>query len=296
VMTDEGPMQAKNVVIATGLYQRPKVPPFAAGISPDIVQLHSSEYRNPQSLSPGAVLVVGSGQSGSQIVEELYLSGRRVYLSVGGSGRGPRRYRGKDIFEWMHLTGVLDRTADQLPSPRARFAGSVQVSGRDGGRSLNLHQFVRDGVVLLGHLQGVSEDRVGLAPDLKDNLAKTDRSEAEMVEGIDRYIAQSGLEAPEDALPVLRNGYAAEEIAELDLRLAGITTIIWAVGYLFDFSLVKLPILDADGYPIQQRGVTAHTGLFFVGLPWLSKLKSGLLLGVGEDAAYIASAIARTYT
>jgi putative flavoprotein involved in K+ transport len=291
VRTEQSLMRARNVVIATGLYQGPKIPPFSADLPRHITQLHSGHYRNPQSLPAGAVLVVGSGQSGSQIAEELYQSGRKVYLSVGGAGRGPRWYRGKDIFEWLYLSGFLDRTADQLPSPKARFAGSIQVSGRDGGRSLNLHKFARDGVVLLGHLQGARENRVRLAPDLKANLARTDRSEVELVESIDRYIAQAGVDAPLESLPVLRDGYEADETVELDLQAAGITAIIWAAGYRFDFSLVKLPVLDSDGYPVQTRGVTDYAGLYFVGLPWLNKMKSGLLVGVGEDADYVASVI-----
>jgi len=285
-------LQARNVVVATGLFQRPKLPAFSTDLSREIMQLHSAEYRNPRSLPAGAVLVVGSGQSGCQIAEELYQSGRKVYLCVGSAGRGPRRYRGKDIYEWLHLSGFLDRTVDQLPSPKAKFAGSAQVSGRDGGRSLNLHQFSRDGVVLLGHLQGARANSVWLASDLKENLAKADNFEVEMVRLVDAFIAQAGLNAPPEDLPQLRYGYEAEEIAELDLRSAGISTIIWAMGYSFDFSSVSLPVLDTDGYPVQKRGVTAYSGLFFVGLPWLYKQKSGLLIGVGEDADYIASVIA----
>jgi putative flavoprotein involved in K+ transport len=261
-------------------------------MSARVTQLHSSRYRNPQGLTPGAVLVVGSAQSGCQIAQELYRSGRRVYLSIGSAGRVPRRYRGKDIYEWMHLTGFLDRTAHQLPSPQARFAGNPHVSGRDGGQNLNLHQFARDGVVLLGRLVGARDGVIVLNPDLKENLAKADKVEAELVKMIDGFIQKTGLDAPEEDLPVLRDGFAAEEVTELSLQSAGITTVIWARGYSFDFSLVKLPVLDADGYPLQRRGATAYPGLYFVGLPWLNKFKSGHLIGVGEDAGFIASAIA----
>lgn len=283
---------AQNVVVATGLFQEPKIPPYSADLSPQITQLHSGRYRNPQALPSGAVLVAGSAQSGCQIAEELYQSGRRVYLCVGSTGRVPRRYRGKDIYEWMNLCGLLDRTADALPTPRAKYAGNPHVSGRDGGRTLNLHQFARDGVVLLGRLQGARENTIWLANDLKENLAKVDKAEADIVNLIDRYIADNGLQAPPEILPDLRDGYDAEEIREIDLRFAGITTIIWAIGYRFNFNLVKLPIFDGDGYPIQKRGVTDYPGLFFVGLPWLYKQKSGHIFGVGEDADFIASAIA----
>jgi putative flavoprotein involved in K+ transport len=243
-------------------------------------------------LPPGAVLVVGSAQSGCQIAEELYQSGRTVYLCVGAAGRVPRRYRGRDMYEWLNLCGFFDRTAEQLPSPQARFAGNPHLSGRDGGHSLNLHQFARDGVVLLGHLQGAQDGRIGLAPDLKENLAKADKLEVEAVKLVDGYIQKNGLDAPPEKLPELRDGYQAREIGELNLRSAGITSIIWAMGYAFDFSMVKVPAFDDYGFPVQKRGVTDYPGLYFVGLPWLSKQKSGLLLGVGEDAALIASQIA----
>lgn len=292
VKTDETVFEAANVVVATGLFQRPKLPSSNRELTPEIVQLHSGQYRNPAKLPPGAVLVVGSAQSGCQIAEELYQSGRTVYLCLGSAGRVPRRYRGKDVYEWLHLSGFLDRTVEQLPSPQARFAGNPHISGRDGGHTLNLHQFARDGVVLLGRLQGAQDGRIGLAPDLKDNLAKADKFEAEAVKLIDGYIQKTGLDAPQEKLPELRDGYQAKEIAELDLRSAGITSIIWAMGYAFDFSMVKAPVFDGYGYPVQRCGVTDYPGLYFVGLPWLSKQKSGLLLGVGEDAAFIASQIA----
>jgi len=236
--------------------------------------------------------VVGSAQSGCQIAQELYQSGRRVCLCIGGTGRVPRRYRGKDIFDWLLELGFFDRTVDDLPSPQAKFAGNPHVSGRDGGQSLNLHQFARDGVVLLGHLRGVSGETIHVAPDRKESLAKADAFEREISGLIDTLIEQTGVQAPAEDLPVLRDGYDADEITELDLSAAGITSIIWATGYAFDFSMVKLPIFDADGYPIQKRGFTEYPGLFFVGMPWLYRQKSGLLVGVGEDADFVAAAIA----
>ncbi len=291
VRTEEALFETQNVVMATGLFQRPKIPSFSANLSARINQLHSSQYRNFQSLPPGAVLVVGSGQSGCQIAEELYQNERKVYLCVGSAGRGPRRYRGKDIYEWLQLTGFLNRPADKLPSPKFKFAGNPHVSGRDGGHSLNLHQFARDGVVLLGRLQGANQDTIRLAPDLKENLARIDGFEAQITNMIDGFIAQTGMDVPLESLPELRDGYDVAEISELNLETAVITNIIWATGYSFDFSLVKLPVFDDDGYPIQDQGVTNAPGLYFVGLPWLAGQKSGLLLGVGEQANVIASAI-----
>ncbi len=289
--TDETTLGAANVVIATGLFQQPKIPPFSANLPVEVRQLHSSQYRNPGTLPPGAVLVVGSAQSGGQIAEELYQMGRKVYLCVSSAGWGPRRYRGQDIVRWMDRAGFNDVTVDQLPSPKMRFAASALVSGKDGGHTLNVHQFARDGVTLLGHIQDARGSKITLAPDLKENLAKSDKFKTDFLKRIDDYIEKTGLDAPPADLPELRNGYDAEVITELDLQSAGISSVIWATGYKFDFSLVRLPILDGDGYPIQKRGITDHPGLYFVGLPWLHTARSGLLFGVGDDAAAIVADI-----
>jgi putative flavoprotein involved in K+ transport len=291
VRTDEEEFYAANVVMATGMYQKPKVPAFSTNLSAEINQLHSSEYLNPEALPAGAVLVVGSAQSGCQIAEELYQGGRKVYLSVGRAGRFPRRYRGKDITRWLE-EAFLERTVDQLPSPKAKYAGSVHGTGKDGGHTINLHQFARDGVVLLGHIQSIEEDKIVLVPDLKENLANADKIETEIVEGIDTYIEKSGQNVPEETLPKLMDGFEVEEHLEVDLKSAGITSVIWATGFKFDFGLVNLPIFDEDGYPIQTRGVTEYPGLYFIGLPFLHTSQSGLIAGVGDDAAHVVSAIA----
>ncbi len=290
IEADETTYTAVNVVIATGLFQQPKVPSCGDDLPPELMQLHSSQYRNPAALPPGGALVVGSGQSGAQIAEELHRSGRTVYLSTGGAGRVPRRYRGQDGFWWLSkLFGA--RTVDQLPSPKAKFAPNPVASGTNGGHTINLHQFARDGVVLLGHLRGVQNGAITLAPDLTENLARADKAEADFVKAADAYVARSGLDAPEERLPDPRDGDAVEEIRELNLAAAGVSSVVWATGYTFDFGLVKLPVRDENGYPVQRRGVTAYAGLYFVGLPWLHTGASGLLVGVGEDAAYIAAQI-----
>jgi putative flavoprotein involved in K+ transport len=215
-----------------------------------------------------------------------------VYLAVGRAGRVPRRYRGKDANWWSEKLGLYDRTVEQLPSPRAKFAGKPHISGRMGGRTINLHQFARDGVSLLGHLQGVDSGKLKLAPDLWDNLAAADAHEADFVKSVDVYIAKTGMVAPEETLPALRDGFRTPLTTELDLELTDLTNIIWATSYAFDFSLVKLPVLDKDGFPIQRGGVTTYPGLYFVGLPWLPTAKSGLLYGVGDSARSIARNIA----
>ena len=291
VKTNEKTFQAKHVVVATGQFQSPKIPPFSAKIPEHVLQIHSGQYRNPAQLPDGAVLVVGSAQSGTQIAEELYQSGRTVYLCVGSAPRLPRRYRGRDIFAWLADTGFTETTVDKLPSARAKFAGNPHLSGKDGGRTINLHLFARDGVRLLGRIIGAEDGSIKLARDLRESLARSDKAEADIAAMIDQFIEKNNINAPEETLPRHEDGYAVDEITELDLRDANINTIIWAIGYEFDYSFVKVPATDEDGYPIQLRGVTQYPGLYFVGLSWLHKRKSPLLMGVGEDADYIASHI-----
>jgi putative flavoprotein involved in K+ transport len=232
---------------------------------------------------------VGSGQSGAQIAEELKEHGREVYLATGRAGRLPRRYRGKDGAHWLWRMGA--RTVDQLPSPAARFSSSAHVSGKGGGRTLNLHRFSRDGITLLGHLRDGHGTRLDIAPDLRTNLAAADKVAREFKQGVDTFIEREGLQAPEDDEPELSDGYEAPVITKLDLESAGISTIIWATGYRFDFSWVRFPVFDEFGYPVQERGVTPQPGLYFLGLPWLHTITSGLLAGVGEDAAHVAAHI-----
>lgn len=289
VRTSDGLFQAKNVVIATGSFQKPKIPAFSANMPPGILQLHAGSYRNPHQLPAGAVLVVGSGQSGMQIAEELYQSGRKVYLCVGSTPRVPRRYRGRDIIAWLMDIGFFGQPVDTLPSPKVRLASNPHVSGRDGGHTLSLHQFARDGVQLLGHLAGVQDGKLLFKPDLKENLAKADKIEKDLVGMVDRYIQANGIDAAPETLPDLQDGYSAEVITELDLKSADINTIIWAIGFTSDFSLVKLPITDEDGFPIQQRGVTQYPGLYFVGTAWLHRRDSATLPGVNQDVEYIVA-------
>ena len=294
VRTQDRAFAAPNVVVATGFFQQPKLPPATAALSPRVAQLHSSQYRNSGSLPPGAVLVVGSAQSGCQIAEELYQNGRTVFLATGTAGRVPRRYRGRDVIAWLDELGIFNLLPEELPPPMSKFSGIPHFSGTNGGHTLNLHQFARDGVTLLGHLRGAAGERIRLAPDLHENLAIVDGFEREVAQAIDGYIDANGLDVPHEDLPQLRDGFDQPTIEELDLAAAGVNTVIWAMGYTFDYSLVKLPVCDSDGSPIQTSGVTNYPGLSFVGLPWMPTERSGFLIGVGESAAQIASHIAES--
>ncbi|HEY7034788.1 MAG TPA: NAD(P)-binding domain-containing protein [Thermomicrobiales bacterium] len=294
VRTDEETLRASNVVIATGFEQYVKIPSFASGLPAGITQLPSNRYRNPESLPSGAVLVVGCAQSGAQIAEDLYRRGRQVFLATGSSsGRAPRRYRGRDMFAWLYDIGFFDLTPNQMPFPREHFA-APHLSGAGGGHTLNLHRFARDGVTLLGHLRGTADGKIRLAPDLHENLTRIDGFEQQARKMVDGYIRARGLDVPPEEIPQLRDGYSQPIVEELDLTSAGIGTIIWATGYGYDYGLVKLPVLDADGFPIQTRGVTGFTGLYFVGMPWMPALRSGILAGVGDAAKHIASHIVET--
>ena len=286
---------AATVVIATGSFQFPKPAPFRGALPPEILQLHSSHYRNPSTLPSGAVLVVGSADSGCQIAEELHESGRRVYLCVGRAVRRPRRYRGKDSMFWAVILGRVELTADQLPSPSARFAANPQLSGKYGGHTINLHQFARNGVTLLGRLIGAEGHRIALAPDLQEHLANADKASEDFKQEVDAFVRRTDMDVPApepDLVDVIRSDAGRHAPATLDLQAAGITTVLWATGYGFDYSWVHLPVFDDYGFPVQQRGVTRFPGLYFLGMNLLYNRKSGILLGVGEDAAHLAAAIA----
>lgn len=296
VSTADGTLYAAaNVIVATGSFQFPRPLPLAQAMPDRMVQLHSSQYRRAASLPPGAVLIVGSGETGCQLTDELCASGRQVFLCASRSGRRPRRYRGKDFAFWSLNLGKLNQTVDELPDPGARFAANLHATGKDGGRTLNMHQFARDGVVLLGRLAAVEGETIALMPDLAESLAFADNGSDNFKREVDEFVRVTGMDVPEavpDPVDVVRSDAAASSPATLDLKTTGITTVIWANGYGFDYGWVNLPVLDEWGYPIQRRGVTKFPGLYFLGMNFLHYRKSGILLGVGEDAAHIVEHIA----
>ena len=294
VMAGESTIEAGAVVVATGSYRRPKLPSLSSRLPVELFQIHSGQYKNPAQLPDGAALVVGTGQSGAQIAEELHESGRPLFVSVSSCGRVPRRYRGKDAVWWGKMGGLYERTVDSLKSPAEKSACHPQASGKRGGHDIYLRQLAREGVMLLGRVQAADDGRLTLAPDLKENLRKADEFAENILKQLDEAVTKMGMPLPEDQNP--RGVGAAvphedDPVLELDLKAAGITSIIWATGYHADFSFVRAPVFDDAGQPAQRQGVTAVPGLYFVGLEWLHKPKSGLLLGVGEDAEHITSVI-----
>lgn len=291
IETSNGIVAARNAVVATGAERVASIPEMAAGIDPTVTQLHSSDYRNPASLPPGAVLVVGSGQSGAQIADELIRSGRRVFLSVSSAGRVPRRYRGKDILDWL-FDGIrlFDIPANRFPFPPDRFS-APHVTGARGGATLNLHEFARDGMRLLGHVRAAGDMRLAVEPDLHESLARADGFERNVIQAVDGYILANGIEAPEEALPQLRDGFAQPEIEMLDLAAEGIGSIVWATGFRPDFSAIRIPLFDDKGFPIQTAGVAPHEGLYFAGFPWMPALRSAILPGIASHAQFITEQI-----
>lgn len=288
VETSAGPLSADQVVLAVGGYHRANVPAMAGRLPSRIAQLHSSTYRNPQALAAGEVLVVGSGQSGCQIAEDLHLAGRKVHLAVGGAPRCPRLYRGRDSVEWLDHLGQYDLPVDQHPlKEKVRGNANHYLTGRDGGRDIDLRRFAGEGMKLYGRLRDISGETIAFADDLAANLDNADRVYNGICALIDNYIASNAIEAPPPSryAPVWQPG---EIPSRIDLAAAGISTIIWTTGFRSDWSWVDLPIFDGSGYPTHTRGVTAAPGVYVVGLPWLHTWGSGRFVGVGRDAEFIA--------
>jgi putative flavoprotein involved in K+ transport len=286
VQTDGGPLRARTVIVATGAYQRPTPSPLRNAVPAGLFHQDATEYRSPAALPDGAVLVVGSGQTGCQIAEDLLGAGRDVYLAVGACPWFPRRYRGRDMVAWLLDVGRMDQTVDTLESPAALDACNPALSGTEGGHDCNPVTLAARGVALAGRLEGFRGGRAQLAGDLRENLAKGFGFEAQLRQSLDDYIRAAGLDAPEEPAPPLAPP-APAELRELDCNDLG--AIVWAAGYRPDYSWIGLPVLDGAGRPVHRRGLTELPGLAFVGLHWLHKRKSSLLLGVGEDAEHVAA-------
>ena len=292
IVTERGTLTADQVVVATGPYQVPRVPRMAERLPDTVTQLHSSEYRNPDRLPEGAVLVVGTGQSGCQIAEDLHLAGRTVHLATGTAPRVARFYRGRDCVAWLSDMGTYTKGIDRFADVEAvRHRTNHYVTGRDGGRDIDLRRFALEGMRLHGRLLGIAHGRLRFAGDLRSNLDGADAVAEGIKDSIDAWIEAQGIEAPveERRAPVWEPGPEAEDPAELDL--AGISTVIWSTGFGRDNRWIELPIFDGRGYPTHERGVTSRPGLYFLGLPWQYTWGSGRFSGVADDAEHLLRAI-----
>jgi len=295
--TTGGLVEAREVVVATGSYHAPRLPELSAALPRRLVQLHSHGYRRVDQLPPGGVLIVGNGQSGVQIAEELHESGRPTYLVLGSAGWAPRRYRGRDLFRWLAEIamrgaeiGVPFPTVDTLPDPRARLAANPQLTGRHGGHDVDLRALAASGLTLLGRPTGVAGERLGLGPGLSSTLDRAERVFDERLRPLmDRFIERAGVDAP--AYERTLSSFEPPETEAIDLSAAGISTVIWATGYRPDFSWIDLPILDDMGFPRHQRGVSEAPGLYFLGLLWQQTQASATLIGPHLDAPHLLHAM-----
>jgi putative flavoprotein involved in K+ transport len=290
--TSAGELEARTVVLCTGAYQRPYRPAVAATLPTGLLQIDAEDYRNPDALPPGAVLVVGSGQSGCQLAEELHQAGREVFLSCGRAGWGPRRLGGRDLFWWLREVGDLDDLSSSLPSPDARLRANLQATGHGGGHDLHYRTLQASGVTLLGRFRGVEARHALFAPDLSESVVWGDQRHEQFMDRIRKLVAERGL--PRVDTPGVEP-FHSEAPERLDLR--GIGAVVFTGGFRPDYeSWVHCPsAFDELGFPIQGDGASnVIHGLYFVGVHFLRKRKSSLLTGVGEDAALVAQKIAAT--
>jgi putative flavoprotein involved in K+ transport len=301
VATDRGTWRARNVVVATGMFQQPRLPGWSSQLPPAIVQVHSSHYRNPYQLPPGAVLVAGSGASGFQIAEELNRQGRRVYFSLGRHERLPRRYRGHDVMWWLDQMGIFDQLAatptdhwQHASAARSASPPSPALTGVGGGHDLDPHRLAADGVALLGRTAGMNDGVLSIAPDLTESLRAGDAGFLAWRQRIDGYIRANAIDvhaAPDpDLWPI--SSAEREPLNHVDIRAAAVSAIVWATGFRADFSWVHAPVLE-DGRPVHYRGVTEAPGLFFLRIAPFYKRRATLIDGLDEDAGFLADQIVR---
>lgn len=290
ISTSDGELHARAAVVATGAYQRPYRPPGAQTLPSDLPQLDADDYRDPASLQSGAVLIVGSGQSGCQIAEELQEAGREVFLSCGRAPWVPRSLGDRDILWWVIETGMLDEPVSALPSPAARLTANLQNTGRRGGHDLNYRTLRYAGVTLLGRFRGAEGRLARFAPDLAESVAWGDARNREIMDGVRALVAERGVPMPEIPEPERFDPVSPETI-----DLSGFGSVIFAGGYRSEYARwIDVPgAFDDMGYPLQVEGAsTAAPGLYFLGVHFLRKRKSSLLCGVGEDAEIVARQIA----
>ena len=297
--TDDGDQiryETDSVVIASGILQSPRVPAASSKIPDDVVQLHTGSYRSPEALPDGAVLVVGGGQSGAQIVEDLLGAGRTVYFSISKAPRLPRRYRGRDFMDWFLEMGQWDLRTDEVEDPTVLTATNPLISGVGPlGHSVSYQQLAREGVHLMGRFEDVVGDEVITDDRVVEYIRNADAKSQELRDNIDGFIEEHALTAPPPDPDPGDRSLAADDpvdyLTRLDLKAAGVGSIVWCTGFTADFSWIDLPVTEPNGMPVHQNGEAPVPGIYFIGFPWLSKRKSGVVLGIDEDARHITELI-----
>jgi putative flavoprotein involved in K+ transport len=287
----KGTFTANQVVVAVGGYHKPRIPRVAEKVPSHIQQIHSSEYRNPSQLPDGNTLVIGSGQSGCQIAEDLHLAGRGVHLAVGSAPRVARRYRGRDVVDWLADMGHYDMPVELHPQKEAvRAKANHYVTGRDGGRDIDLRMRAKEGMQLHGRVADCVDGVMHFADDLVKNLDNADQSSENIKNMIDGFIAEKEISAPQEAryVPVWQPEGGESSI---DLMAENVTGIVWSVGFESSFDWIDLPIFNGKGYPNHYRGVSREPGVYFLGLPWLHTWGSGRFSGVARDSAFLLEKI-----
>jgi putative flavoprotein involved in K+ transport len=287
---------ARQVVVASGIMHTPKIPPLSQSVPDDILQLHTATYRNPNSLLPGAVVIVGGGQSGCQIAEDLVGTGRALYLCSSKAGRIPRRYRGREILEWWADMGFWDVATKDLEDPTMAHATQPQISGVGRyGHSVSYQHLARQGVHIVGRLVDVVDGNLFFDDTARENVLFGDEASERFKKAIDSYLEREGIalppKEPDPADEADPDASCVTAIDRLNLSEAGVQTIIWATGFTATFDWLHAPVMDPNGMPVHKEGIAPIEGIYFIGFPWLSKRKSGTIYGIEDDARAIVNRI-----
>ena len=289
---------ARNVIIASGYASELKMPGFAKNISPKVKQLHAGEYRSPNQLPAGAVLVVGSAQSGVQVAEDIANAGRKCYLSTSMVARVPRWYRGRDIMEWLIDMKFFDVKAEEIADPVMLKMKPPQITGVGGSRyTISLQSLAKKGVVIVGKTDGADAENVFLQPNAAMHVKFADQFSKKVKEMIDGFIIKTQLASEPAQLDEAdipdENAACASSVTSLNFETDNISSIIWCVGFDGDFGYIKLPVFDAQGNLMHTDGLPSVSGLYFIGYPWLRGRRSVLLFGIKDDAEFVVENIYR---